>query len=241
MCDNRTFTNIILRPIVFFLMALASSGTMMAQGKVVINELMQSNVDFMMVNNDFPDSWVELYNGSDKTVAVKNYRIGPTNVYADAYPLSSSAVDMEPGAHLMLYCDKTTGTPFHYNFNLEAGKGKLYLFDDMGALIDSVVYMKMPAPNVAYGRVTDGSKEWQYELTPTPGAPNSSDGSDEVLPEPLFSAAGHLMSGGAETVTISMPEGVPEDTRIYLTAVGQYAYKRPEDGVLVVPIGCLKD
>lgn len=26
-----------------------------------------------------------------------------------------------------------------------------------------------------------------------------------------------------------------------LTAVGQYAYKRPDDGVLVVPIGCLKD
>ena len=26
-----------------------------------------------------------------------------------------------------------------------------------------------------------------------------------------------------------------------LTAVGQYAYKRPEDGVLVVPIGCLKE
>ncbi len=26
-----------------------------------------------------------------------------------------------------------------------------------------------------------------------------------------------------------------------LTAVGQYVYKRPKDGVLVVPIGCLKD
>lgn len=26
-----------------------------------------------------------------------------------------------------------------------------------------------------------------------------------------------------------------------LTGIGQYAYKRPEDGVLVVPIGCLKD
>ena len=26
-----------------------------------------------------------------------------------------------------------------------------------------------------------------------------------------------------------------------LTGVGNYAYKRPEDGVLVVPIGCLKD
>ena len=26
-----------------------------------------------------------------------------------------------------------------------------------------------------------------------------------------------------------------------LTGVGNYAYKRPEDGVLVAPIGCLKD
>ena len=25
-----------------------------------------------------------------------------------------------------------------------------------------------------------------------------------------------------------------------LTGIGQYAYKRPEDGVLVVPIGCLR-
>jgi len=25
-----------------------------------------------------------------------------------------------------------------------------------------------------------------------------------------------------------------------LTGIGQYAYRRPEDGVLVVPIGCLK-
>lgn len=26
-----------------------------------------------------------------------------------------------------------------------------------------------------------------------------------------------------------------------LTGIGEYAYKRPDDGVLVVPIGCLKD
>ena len=26
-----------------------------------------------------------------------------------------------------------------------------------------------------------------------------------------------------------------------LTGIGDYAYKRPEDGVLVVPVGCLKD
>ena len=159
-----------------------------AQGKLLITELMQSNVDFMMVDHDFPDSWVELYNGSDRTIAVNKYRIGPTNVYADAYPLSSSAVDLQPGAHLMLYCDKTKGTPFHYNFSLDAGIGELFLFDDAGVLVDSVVYGKMPAPNIAYGRVTDGSDEWQYELTSTPGASNSSVGSNEVLPEPVCQA-----------------------------------------------------
>ena len=121
MCYNRKSINNIPQLIVVLLIGLSSSGPMMAEGKVVINELMQSNVDFMMVNHDFPDSWVELYNRSDKTVDVKNYRIGPTNVYEEAYPLSSGAIDIEPGAHLMLYCDKTTGTPFHYNFNLGAG------------------------------------------------------------------------------------------------------------------------
>ena len=219
MCYWKSTKNI-LQFITVTLIAWSSSAAMMAQGRVMINELMQSNVDFMMVNHDFPDSWVELYNGSDKIVAIKNYRIGPTNVFAEAYPLSASVINIEPGAHLMLYCDKTTGTPFHYNFNLEAGKGKLFLFDNTGELVDSVVYKKMPAPNIAYGRVTDGSDAWQYELTPTPGAPNNSVGSDEVLPEPLFSVEGHLMTNGPEAVTISIPEGVPEDTRIYLTLDG---------------------
>ena len=191
-----------------------------AQERLVINELMQSNVDFMMVDHDFPDSWAELYNGSNNTLQIEQYRIGTTNVFGEAFQLSASKLSIEPEQHLILYCDKTTGTPFHYNFNLEAGKGKLFLFDDTGVLVDSVIYKKMPAPNIAYGRVTDGSDEWQYELTPTPGASNSSVGSNEVLPEPIFSVEGHLMSSGAETVTISMPEGVPEDTRIYLTTDG---------------------
>lgn len=191
-----------------------------AQGKLVVNELMQSNVDFIMIKHDFPDSWVELYNGSNTTLQIGQYRIGTTNVFSEAFQLSASKLSIEPGKHVVLYCDKTTGTPLHYNFNLEAGKGALYLFNQSGEIVDFISYPKMPAPNIAYGRVTDGSDEWQYELTSTPEASNSSVGSNEVLPEPLFSVEGHLMTSGAETVTISMPEGVPEDTRIYLTTDG---------------------
>lgn len=202
------------------LVALLAHLHSMAQGRLVINELMQSNVDFMMVNHDFPDSWVELYNGSSKSIFIAQSRIGTSNVFSEAFQLSKSALTIEPGQHLVLYCDKTTGTPFHYNFNLESSKGTLYLFSSSGQIIDSIDYPKMPAPNVAYGRTTDGSSTWQYEVTPTPGAPNNSVGSDQVLPAPLFSADGHLMTNGPEVIDINMPEGVPEDTRIYLTTDG---------------------
>ena len=44
---------------------------------LVINELMQSNIDCVMDDrNEFPDSWVELYNNSGETVALKDYRLG---------------------------------------------------------------------------------------------------------------------------------------------------------------------
>ena len=203
------------------LIFFSTSGAAMAQGKIIINEIMQSNVDFLMVDHDFPDSWVELYNAGDTKINIQNYRLSPIKNASEDSRITKTAQHIEPGGHLLVYCDKTTNTPFHCNFNLEAGKGKLYLYDNSWQLIDSIIYKSMPAPNIAYGRTTDGSDEWQYELTPTPGASNNSEGCDEVLPEPLFSVEGHLMTNGPETVTITMPEDVPEDTRIYLTLDGR--------------------
>ena len=199
---------------------LSSSGSMMAQGKVVINEIMQSNVDFIFVSHDFPDSWVELYNRSSTKVRIDKYRIGTSNVYSESFRIAKTTEFIEPDGHLLLYCDKTTGTPFHYNFNLEADKGKLFLFDNVGNIADSIMYKSMPAPNIAYGRITDGSDLWQYEMTATPGAANNSSGSDIVSPQPWFSAEGHVMTEGPETITISMPWDMPEDTRIYITTDG---------------------
>ena len=43
------------------------------------------------------------------------------------------------------------------------------------------------------------------------------------------------LAGKIDTTKMKKPSFL-----MVLTAVGQYAYKRPEDGVLVVPIGALK-
>ncbi len=202
------------------LLTILPSTHSMAQKSVIINEIMQSNVDYLMVDHDFPDSWVELYNVSDTRINIQNYRLSPVKVPSESKKITSTEQYIESGGHLLVYCDKTNSLPFHCNFNLESGKGNLYLYDNNWHIIDSISYKSMPAPNIAYGRTTDGSNEWQYELTPSPGATNTSKGCDEVLPEPIFSVEGHLMTNGPETVTITMPEDVPEDTRIYLTLDG---------------------
>ena len=87
--DSHPTVNARLLPLIMMLLvALSASDETMAQGRILINEVMQSNVDYLMVNHDFPDSWVELYNSSDKEISVQKYRIGPTNMYADAFELS---------------------------------------------------------------------------------------------------------------------------------------------------------
>jgi hypothetical protein len=167
-----------------------------AKGGLVINELMQSNVDCLMVDHDFPDSWVELYNTSDQTLQISNYRLGATNVFAKAGRLSpTEKIYIGAGEHMVVCLDKTSDKPLHIAFNLETSHGVLYLFDSAGQVLDSVAYGKMPAPNVALGRVADGSAAWQHELTPTPGQANRGGGSEELLPPPVFSVAGHLAQG----------------------------------------------
>jgi len=46
----------------------------------------------------------------------------------------------------------------------------------------------------------------------------------------------HKLAGKIDTTKMKKPSFL-----MVLTGVGKYAYKRPEDGVFVVPIGCLKD
>ena len=51
-------------------------------GELIINEFMQSNIDGIMDDlNDFPDSWVELYNSGNTAVNLKDYKIGTKKSY----------------------------------------------------------------------------------------------------------------------------------------------------------------
>ena len=198
-------------------------------GKLVINELMQSNIDCIMDDlHEFPDSWVELYNNSDEAIDLKDYQIGTQK--DSAWPLPSQTVEAK--GFITVYCDKEEDK-LHTDFRLESGKGcVVYLFKG-NEVVDSLpeALKKMPAPNIAYGRKADGSNEWGYQLTPTPGAANCGEICDEkhILGEPIFSEHGRVMTTSKDfSLTLSLPKDAPEGTQIRYTTNGKEPTKDSE-------------
>lgn len=190
---------------------------------LVINELMQSNVECIMDDiHEFPDSWVELYNPTDDRINLGNYKIGTKNKADKAWQLPDSTIASK--GHVVIFCDKEARTDrrLHTDFRLESGKdGNLYLFKG-NDIVDQLVKMaKMPAPDVAYGRETDGGDTWGYELNPTPGTSNTGGvvAADHILGAPVFSPEGRV-SNTTFDLTLSVPEGAPEGTVIRYTMDG---------------------
>ena len=67
-----------------------------AQAQLVINEIMQSNIDCVMDDiNEFPDSWVELYNAGSEEVNLSHYSINDKDNDETAWILPSRIV--KPG------------------------------------------------------------------------------------------------------------------------------------------------
>ena len=137
-----------IRPLVLTSLLTAAAGT---NAQLQINELMQSNIDCILDDmNEFPDSWVELYNTGAAAVNLGEYSICDKNKPAKAYKLPSKTI--APGGYAIIYCDKA-GSGLHTDFRLDSGKGgAVYLFKN-GAVADKVEDMKkQPAPDIAYGR-----------------------------------------------------------------------------------------
>lgn len=178
--------NRVLRIIFFFLFFLPIS----AAAQLRINEVMQSNIDCIMDDlNEFPDSWVELYNEGDVTENLRDYSIGTEDNKELAWKLSDKEVI--PHSFVVIYCDKQA-QGVHTDFRLDSGKGgSIYLFKT--GCVDSIVNMaKQPAPNISYGRLHEGAVTFGYQLKPTPGISNCGIivSKEYTLGNPIFEIGG---------------------------------------------------
>ncbi|MBR3079738.1 MAG: CotH kinase family protein, partial [Prevotella sp.] len=213
-----------------FTLALFIASTYSAHAQLIINEIMQSNVECIMDDiKEFPDSWVELYNSGDEAINLKDYKISNKNKEKKAWQLPDKTVAAK--GYAIIYCDKEgkENNRLHADFRLESGKGcTVYLFNNK-EVVDSLPYIdekpmvKMPAPDIAFGRKTDASGEWGYQLTPTPGKANTGEicNAKHILGAPVFSEPGHVTSGNAAiNLELSLPEGAPDGAYITYTTNG---------------------
>ena len=182
--------------------------------KIWINELMQSNIDLVRDDlQEFPDSWIELYNDSDEAVDIRNWTISDDADYRKGWKISGSVI-IPPKSYLLIYADKAS-KGLHAHFRLDSGNGgAVYLFNASGQLIDAAENIpKQPAPNIALGRVGDGNASWAYFVTATPGAENTGKTSNTLLPPPVFSQKGGIFKNSVN-VHLSLPANVPNDVAV---------------------------
>lgn len=186
--------------------------------ELIINELMQSNIDCLTDDlNEFPDSWVEIYNPGDVTRNLGSYKIGTSKKHENAYQLPDN-ISVAPNSHLIIYCDKE-GKGLHSDFRLDSGKETLYLFKG-DKTIDAVEDIKaQPSPNVSYGREADGSSKWGYQLKPSPGMSNKGGISNIILGEPKFSTVGKVTYDKVN-LALQVPDGSPTGTVVRYTLNG---------------------
>ncbi len=203
----------------FYITTVLLTSAMTTQAQLVINELMQSNIDCLLDDiNEYPDSWVELYNQGTTTEYLSQYSIGLTDSPEEAWKLPNRAIS--PHQYIVIYCDKDADG-LHANFRIDSGKGSLYLFHNNTVADGLTKLAKQPSPNISYGRETDGSDVWGYQYTPTPSSTNCGTICSDILGEPIFSVPGKVTSNNSIfSLTLSLPDGCPEGTVIRYTTNG---------------------
>ena len=192
------------------------------KGQLRINELMQSNIDCIMDDlNDFPDSWVELYNSGPTPVNLRRYMLGLTNDVNTAWQLPLQA--LEAGQFVIVCCDKEA-QKLHTDFRLDSGKGgSVYLFFDNEVDDKCENIEKQPAPNISLGYKSETDLTWGYQYQPTPGAANCGTlcAKKNFLSEPVFSEKGRVLTSAATLqLQLSLPAGSPEGAIVHYTLDG---------------------
>lgn len=136
---------------------------------IVMNEI------YSRGNVDNPD-WIELYNDSDTEVSLTGYRIYDNGGLSGTKPKLQFPADAKipPKGFYVIVVDNGTEA----GFGLSSSGEEVWLENASGNVIDNVVFPAM-SPSQSFGRLPDGSANWQLLNIITRGYSN-------VPPQPVI-------------------------------------------------------
>ena len=209
--------------------------------KIIITELMSSNKGAYADSEGNCYDWIEIYNGKDHEVNLKNYALSDNTksfkwVFPDTYVDAKSYVIVNLAGlnHEGLYT----------NFKLKSAGGEdVILVNAAGKVIDAVTTIALNKNEVMF-RDNDG--KWQRGLEPTPGFNNTKEGLAEyqnsieamenklIITEILPRNKGNFVtkigdySGFIEVTNVSNETIDLSNYTLGNSAVNPFAYKLPE-------------
>ncbi len=141
-------TNIYVLVIIFILITFNS-----VSQDVVINEFSSRNSSGIQDSDGDYSDWIELYNASDNTINLINYRISDNSSDLNKWFLPN--VTISPNEFLILFAsdkNRTDLDELHTNFKISSSGEELFLSNNFGVLVDSTAPIELNS-NESYGRI----------------------------------------------------------------------------------------
>ncbi len=170
-----------------------------AGAQVLINEFSASN-SLLLEDPDFDDysDWIELYNAGNEPVNLHGYYL-TDNYYSPVKWTISIDTFIQANDHILIWADGND-TLLHTNFRISSLGEEIAVFATGAGLIDSVSFGNQMT-DISYGRTSDGSSEWAFFKTPTPGSSNTTTHYEGVVYNlPGFSLQGGMYSSSQSIV-----------------------------------------
>ena len=147
-------------------------------GKLIINEVMSSNKNTIVDSYGKKSDYIEIYNGYDYDINLKNYYLSDDNFNLKKW--SFPDVTIKAGAYLLVFADgKNTyqDNEIHTNFKISK-KGEVLTLSDKKANPLSRIYFTETKSDTSYGY---NGKSYVYYYVATPGEANSSNYTTEAI------------------------------------------------------------
>ncbi|MBN1180939.1 MAG: CotH kinase family protein [Bacteroidales bacterium] len=183
---------------------LAGLLTNSIKSQIYINEFMASN-STSLFDNDYQaySDWIELYNAGSTQIDIAGYYL-TDDILEPLKWQFPGGITISAGGYLIVWAD-LEGLGNHTNFRLDSEGEQLLLFDNTGALVDSVSYGQQ-YNDLSYGRITDGGSQWSLFTKSTPNLANTTYPQNAIAPVPVFSpVAGFYSTSQSVTISTSDP------------------------------------
>ncbi len=153
-----------------------------ADGSVLINEVMADPLTGLRDDEDELCDWIELYNTTDRDIQLNMYALSDNEKRPLKWRFPDGAVIPAHGYYIVLCTgkdrqDTANSTLYHTNFRISAEHETIILSDSQGHVVDRVMIDNLPQ-DCSWGR--NSNNQMQVFTTATPTLPNNTTGFNQM-------------------------------------------------------------